>query len=700
MAKYEVTSPDGKVYEVEAPDNATEAQVLAYAQQQAMAAPPPAEPKQNTKPFWKNALSEIYGGLTDIDPAKALGAPVPLGAAIEALTNPGGKGVELPQMGDPQFHNSATGRGFRYVGPALIPMGKGTIAGKAAGTVANAGAAYFSGVLDKMAEDRNAPAWERVAANLAPAVGLLGLQSAVRGGFRGGPNAASEMRQNISNAESIGIKDYSVGQVAPENNSRLPLAERAISYLFGGQGPFSKLAKTQGEQAQASLENVAGGSANQADQAGATVWRGLFGENGWVSRTRAAEKGKWAPVDAAIQKATVDVPVAEVKPVWNEQTQMFSGGSPARVDKVPGLKPTNYRKALEDILGTFDDPKQGAALQSDKVAAKSLLDALDANGGVMTVNDFQQARNLIGESNSGSKLVPGERSLSDRQAGKLWAAMLEDYKTLADQHGVSAEFEAARKFSKDYHVKSRSFFKTVFGNEAEPTKIIDEMVSGNFQKPAKWQALRQALAPEDFKQVQEYVINRLGVPGGSSANNWSLATFHTNYKNAFGSSARSGNAVADSVLGKVGTPTRDALETLFKFADKSKQGAQVLYNSSQTAPAIMASGTVDQIIKGLMRSVPAAVGAGGAAAAGAPAAGAAAMAVAGVGANNMLARAMTSPRFARWIAKSSLSGPERIPAALAVLSKTKLETPELEDLKNEFIKQMSIDRGNQVMFSQ
>jgi hypothetical protein len=613
-------------------------------------------PQKSNVPTWQNIAGEALGGFADID--QVLRTPAPLGAMIQAATGmnaPGARGTP-PLMGDEEFHNSAMGRGIRFAAPSAVPAGASSTAGKVLTSAAGAGAGFLSGVIDKSAEDANLPAWQRTLATMSPLVGLMGLTAGAKGLARGGPSKGREMADNIANLEKLGITDFSVAQVAPEGNSRLPLVDRGLSFGFGGQGEYKRLGQAQTAQIQSTINKLAGGTLDQADDAGRIVWDGLFAKKtGWVSRSKIAEKAMWSPVDDAFAKGR---PIVE----------------PKRLDA-----------ALRQIVGAYDNPGLGEAMGADKVAAKKLLDTLEAAGGKLTYDDFVQLRTDIGELNSGSKLIPGERSLSSKQAGKLWSAMLDDYFEMSSGLGVEKELTAARAYSGKYHENSRNFFKTIFGKEAEPTKIIDELVAGNFQQPSKWNALRDALDPQDFAKTQEYVINRLGVPSGSSQASWSLETFHTNYKNAFGSSAKSGTSVADAVLGKKGTGTRDGLDALFQVASKTKEGSALLFNTSGTAGAGMAGSQLQAIFQGLAKVGPQMIGGGIGAAATGTGVGLAAGAVGGAVTVNLAARLITNPRFGRWLAKTAFQSPARLPGAITVLAQTPLGDEEAELAKSYFL---------------
>jgi hypothetical protein len=87
MPRYQVTAPDGTKWEVNAPEGATQEQVIDYAKKQWSAAPTPVEAKPETR---NNTLASSLG-LTARAGLQALGSGVgllsdPIGGAINALT--------------------------------------------------------------------------------------------------------------------------------------------------------------------------------------------------------------------------------------------------------------------------------------------------------------------------------------------------------------------------------------------------------------------------------------------------------------------------------------------------------------------------------------------------------------------------------------------------------------------------------------
>lgn len=644
------------------------------------------------KPLWQNAVGEAWGGLMDM--ARMVGGPGATRLYTEkALNAPTVAGV--PTQGDPEFHNSYAGRAIRFAVPSALPLGGKGPLGLALSSAVGGGIGAASGLASKAAEDANLSAPAQMAVTMLPSLLASGGVAATKGLIRGGPSKGREIAANMDALEAKGVTDYALSQVAPEGNLRIPYFEQGAGFAFGGKTVFEKTARAQADQMQSHLAKVAGGTVNQADEAGKAAWKGLFGEKGWVSRAKENEKVLWGPVDAALEKAKVDV---VTPPTYGNFTPEMAAnlgrGKKPTVSQELGVRPTNYEKALKEIVGSFDSPNQSAAYSGDKVAAAERLAALQKDGGRMTFNDFKEARRIIGEANSGSRLIPAEKGLSVQQAGKLWGALMDDYRALAAKEGIANEFAAAHSYSKNYHETSRNFFKTIFGKEHEPAKIIEEIASGNFQQPGKWRALKESLDPKDYNELQQYVVNRLGVPPGSSAADWSLMTLHTNYKNAFGSSAKSGNAVADEVLGPKGDAVRDGMEAMFKVAEKTKQGAAIMFNSSGTAGSGIAGSSIQAILTGIAKAGPQLL-AGGVGAAAGGGLGLAAGIATGAGMVNGAARLMTSPRFGRWLSKTAMQSTARLPAAVVALSQTPLETQEMEEAKAAFLEEYNRQFGQQ-----
>jgi len=109
MPKYKITSPDGQNYEINAPDGATDDEVMAYAQRTfKMAKAPPAAPVE--KPFGKQVDALISDAPTQLG-LGARGIMQGLGNAAEFVTSPIRKGIN-------SFISDSQDRVNRYRAPA------------------------------------------------------------------------------------------------------------------------------------------------------------------------------------------------------------------------------------------------------------------------------------------------------------------------------------------------------------------------------------------------------------------------------------------------------------------------------------------------------------------------------------------------------------------------------------------------------
>lgn len=137
MAKYKITSPDGVTYEVTAPDNATEAEVMAYAQKN-MPTSAPAQPKPSLGELFKR---EALGSV----PVQALmGAVRGAGSIGSTLMRPFETGAENAER-----RQAITG-GLQELGaqPDSLAFGAGKLGAEIAGTagIGGAMAAPFRGL--------------------------------------------------------------------------------------------------------------------------------------------------------------------------------------------------------------------------------------------------------------------------------------------------------------------------------------------------------------------------------------------------------------------------------------------------------------------------------------------------------------------------------------------------------------------------
>jgi len=147
MAKFEITAPDGSVYEIEAPDNATEAEVLAYAQAQFSGQQPQATQSGlgrasglAARGFLPPAIGAAAGGMLGGAPGAIVGslavpaADIVAGAYNVVAPKLGGREISMPSQ---NISNLMTQAGFpmpQTAGEMAIVSG-GSALGGVGGTV-------------------------------------------------------------------------------------------------------------------------------------------------------------------------------------------------------------------------------------------------------------------------------------------------------------------------------------------------------------------------------------------------------------------------------------------------------------------------------------------------------------------------------------------------------------------------------------
>lgn len=193
MPRYEVTSPDGKRWEVEAPEGATQDQVLAYAQQQFASQQKPAQQMSMQQPAAVQAGESMRSGLREIPRQAGLTGRYALegiGSAFDLLGGPAAaiiNNTEIARLaGLPKISGQPFGNSARAIANAIgLPEPKGAterVIGDAARMVASAGTgAGFASALGRGASGVAQNVAQRMAAN----PGTQAVSAAAAGGAGG-----------------------------------------------------------------------------------------------------------------------------------------------------------------------------------------------------------------------------------------------------------------------------------------------------------------------------------------------------------------------------------------------------------------------------------------------------------------------------------------------------------------------------------
>jgi hypothetical protein len=306
MPVYEVQSPDGRTFEVTAPDGATQAEILAYAQKNYSQQPKGIEPTAPTKPktLMGSAGDLLAGGVRG---AGSIGATIlaPFDMAKDAIA---GKGLSLESN---RQRRVGMDGGLRELG-ADTESGAYSV-GKLGGEIA--GTAGMGGVLAKPVQ---ALAASRFGSGIEPI--LNGVATGLKtGGFRVGELAGTGAGTAARLGAGAAVGGASAGLVNP--------TDAGSGALIGGALP---------------------GATALAGRAGSAVRNATGGNISAVTPEAAASARE------AIQAGYV-IPPATVNPTWMNRTLETTSGKMATQQLASVQNAERSRELVKQALGLADD---------------------------------------------------------------------------------------------------------------------------------------------------------------------------------------------------------------------------------------------------------------------------------------------------------------------------------------------------------
>lgn len=244
MARYEITSPSGERFEITAPDNASEAEVMAYAQQQFSAKPAPIQQPAPEKPGGNTIRDTLMGigmGAADVVNTAAQGIGLLIPDAWEQAA-----GEQLGMAGSASEAARNQQEAFRNVTNDSTAGKVGRFAGNVAATAPVAGL--------------------RVAAGAAKFAPKLAKAKPIIDGAAQGATAAlalSSANPDVSVQDQAGTGAVVGGIVAGAVPPILRNAKGAITTLFNGAGKEQTMSRAAQQ-----LAEKARGLYQQAENAG------------------------------------------------------------------------------------------------------------------------------------------------------------------------------------------------------------------------------------------------------------------------------------------------------------------------------------------------------------------------------------------------------------------------------------------------
>jgi hypothetical protein len=469
---------------------------------------------------------------------------------------------------------------------------------------------------------------------LSPSIATAAGSGLTRLLVRGTPEKGEAMRRMIDDFASVGAEP-SVGQAT--GNRRTQGMESLLAGSPTGVGPMTSFA---GQQAEA----LGAGLGRRADQISSRA----SGENAG----RAIERG--AEVFADNTKAT--------KRALYWQADQFIPS-----DTQVGL-PNTWQTIVHLTTPAPGAAATTGAMVNSKIAGlrQTLEQDLAAGGGRITYDALKRVRSDIGEAISDFSLSPDTPT---REYKALYAALSRDMEEAAAAQGPEAV--AAAKRANTYTRAAADRLETVqrvIDKNGGPEKVFTAATSGTKEGATTLRAVMQSLPVDGQKAVTAAVIKRMGLatPGNQNAAGemFSAGTFLTNWNNL---SVEARRALFD----RYGPEFSKDMDKIARVADRIKSGSKVFANPSGSAH----TGAAYAYYGGL-------VGAGGAAAAGIGVGPLAGLVLGGLSAN-VAARALTNPRFVRWLAKATEYRQSVLPQQIVVLKGMAQTDPDIAAVVNE-----------------
>jgi len=347
-----------------------------------------------------------------------------------------------------------------------------------------------------------------------------------------------------------------------------------------------------------------------------------------------------------------------------------------RLDKLmpSGTKVTlpNTQRALADLT----TPVRGAEATTGamvnpaiKRMADNLAQDLATGGGTMPYEAMAKLRSRVGQELEGAALYPTDKPIQEYK--RLYSALSMDMEAAARAQGAAAAKAAAR--ANDYtraSIERLETLRRVVDRNGGPEKVFRAVMEGSSEGATTLRAVMKSLPDDGQKALTAAVIRRMGLaaPGAQNAagDAFSANTFLTNW-NRLSPEARR------TLFDRYGPGFSEDMDRIARVADNIKSGSEVYRNPSGTANKVGALGYLGSLGLALGTGQKDTVY----------------WLLAGGMAAHATARAMTNPKFVRWLAQST-----EVPVSSALPQIQQLhriaqeeQDPELEDLAEQLIQQ-------------
>jgi hypothetical protein len=594
MPRYEVTGPDGRKFEIDAPNK----EALSAAVTQMFGAPqvaPQEAAQEPVQPSIGNRLNRQLGltgramieGITDI--------PAMVGDAANALVNVGITGV-----------NRAAGTDMRTIPPLSGEIQRGL---KAIGVPEpETGSERVVNFIGRSAA--SAPIFPAVAQAvgskaLEPLTRNVGAQAAAAAGTGGGVGIAREIDpENIALQIAAGL----AGGLAGGRTAGVSPQRAATAEAFERSGIAPSVADVSGsptlQRAQKVAEALPGSSGYVRAQEQARLGQA-------AERAGEIVEGYGTPRSPTTMGETVQNRIGEFRSGRPNQPPMTESEilrSPTRVSSIAEKANAIYGRVPIAPDTEVAMPATQAALRSSRFQNPELAEAmadptmkrwadiLERASGNLSWNDLRNLRTEVRYLKGQPELMA---KVDKRVLGELEGALTEDMKAGAKAVGGDSALRAVERADNYYRLAASridSGLKQIY-NATTPEAAYAQIERAMSASPTKGditklQTLRKVLTPDDWGDVSATVIDRLGRrnPGQVDVGpDFSVNTFMTRYS-AMSPEARNalfaGNSEMKSALDSF-TKALGAMKNTERLANVSQSGNQAI--GAMTGGAFMAA---------------------------------------------------------------------------------------------------------------
>lgn len=400
-----------------------------------------------------------------------------------------------------------------------------------------------------------------------------------------------------------------------------------VKYL--GRAPFSvKPVATKGQQVQAALKETMDDltqAAGEPTRIGVNIGKS-------IDNFASTASAKWQRIDDSLNKI---------------------------VPKGTGVTLVSTKDALDKLTAKISDPAFANAFENPK-----MLESLRAAVAGKSTVDFKTAneiRRIVGQKANDAALIS---DVSKGQWKALYGALKNDIGSSLKQGSREADlFNRSNKYWSAVHSRVDDIYGPIAGlgtPEAKYFKSISALNRGATQLSA----IRKIMPKDEFAKVRDTFVRDLGkaTPGKQNelGDLFSSERFLTNWNSL--STAGKSAIVGDN------TELRRNLNMIAKQASEIRRMENIYANPSGTGMAAGSIATGGLAVGGVLQrnwSLVASV-------------------LGAMGVNNISARALTNPKFAKFLAASTTVRPDRMPA---IVNRFQIELNKDEQLRNDILEQ-------------